>query len=589
MTPRLAPSRLYAEYIFDGNEKALHFWGPIPKNIKEAINLSTPLIEAYHKTQPLFTQERFHELIKNLEAIHRKFDMFSPQVKENIANLQEQGAVIEAGHQPALLGGPGFVINKIAAIAKIALIQQTTPIMFVGDHDHEQKELTVIHLPSPGTRGLTFSLPLSREFKLSPMHVLPLPPKEWLKNVIKKITATYHELVIGSAKQNIEAYEQSVDTLTNLLKTTYNQANSIAGWTIRLWYQIINIAQDSGVLFQNFSYPAIRELMLPAFEYLLSDSNRQILIKALNTSAEELEQLGYEPGIGRRADDYVPFHLECSTTGCYRTRLDPTITSKPSEPQLTISARCPKCKTTHTIEVKATSPDLTDWKTYLSPRVDTRAFLVQSYTPIILHVGGEGETSYHAQVIPALQANNSVAPIFYRYTRIYYENPWSNRLARQLARENLTPLNYEELQRFKAAINTGYDEENTGVVQSLFAAIQEHITDTIERLIEAESQLETERNEIISHQHEITDLTLKKENQAQIGRLTRRRQILQTYLSQMFGRYSPERFGQEVSYLWLDAAISLGPSHHFNRLLAHYQKYTPSSATFYLVNQKMQY
>jgi uncharacterized protein YllA (UPF0747 family) len=589
MTPRLAPSKLYAEYIFDGNEAALQFWGPIPKNIKEAINLSTPLIDAYQKIQPVFTQERFHGLIKSLEAIHKKFDMFSPQVKENLANLQKQGAVIEAGHQPALFGGPGFVINKIAAIAKIALIQQTTPLMFVGDHDHEQKELTVIHLPSPGPRGLTFSLPVSREFRMSPMHVLPLPPKKWLKNVIEKITATYHELVIGSAKQNREDYEQRLNILRKLLETTYNQANSIAEWTIRLWYQIINITQDSGVLFQNFSYPAIRELMVPAFEYLLRDTNRRNFIKALNTSAEKLEQLGYEPGIGRRADDYVPFHLECPTADCNRTRLDPTITSKPSEPHITISAQCSKCKITHTIEVKATAPDLADWKTYLSPRVDTRAFLVQSYTPVILHVGGAGETSYHAQVIPALQATNSVAPIFYRYTRIYYENPWSNSLAQKLAREKLMPLNHEELQCFEAAINTGYDEENTGVVQSLFAASQEHITDTIERLIEAESQLEKERNKTINHQREITNLTLKKENQAKIGRLTRRRQILQTYLSQMFGRYSTERLGQEVSYLWLDAAISIRPSHHFSRLLAHYQKYTPSSATFYLVNQRMQH
>lgn len=568
---------------------APQFWGPIPRNIKEAISLSTPLIYAYQTSQPLFTQERLKTLSQTIRSTHQKYKTLSPQVKKNLLQLEERGAVIEAGHQPALLGGPGFVINKIAAIAKVASIQGATPVMFVGDHDHEQKELTVIHLPSPGPRGLTFSLPVPSEFKMSPMHVLPLPPKDWIKQVIEKITATYHELVAGSAKKNLRVYEKRIDIIRDLLETTYNQARTISEWTTRLWMRIVNLSQDSGVLFQQFSNPTIRELMLPAFEYLLAAPNQQHLIHALNESAIQLEQLGYEPGIGRRADEYVPFHIECPTKGCNRTRLDPTLTLNPSGTQTTVSAECPKCKITHTIEVNATAPDLSEWKTYLSPRVDTRAFLVQSYTPVILHVGGAGETSYHAQVSPSLHANNSVVPIFYRYTRLYYQNPWTNRTAQRLAHENLTPLNHNELQCFESAINTGYNEENTGVVQSLFAATQEHISDTTERLINAESQLEKARSEIIIGQREMTDSSRKEESQSQIGVLTRRRQVLQTYLSQMFGRYSAERLGQEVSFIWIDVAISLDPEHHFTRLLSHYREYTPSAATFYLVDERLQH
>jgi uncharacterized protein YllA (UPF0747 family) len=588
MKPQPPPSKLYADYIFDNNKAALQFWGPIPKNIKEAIDLSTPLIDNYPKVQPLFSQERSQALNRIIKTIHQQYGTLTPKVKENLELLEERAAVIEAGHQPALLGGPGFVINKIAAIMTVASMQHTAPVMFVGDHDHEQKELTVAHLPSPGPRGLTFSFPVPREFRMSPMHVIPLPPKQWLKDVVVKITSTYHELVASSAKQNRNLYDARAKRIQDLLESTYDQASTISEWTTRIWMRIINMGQDSGVLFQRFSNPKIRELMLPAFEYLLTKPNREHLIQALNGSAEKLEQLGYEPGIGRRTDEYVPFHLECLTKGCNRTRLDPTLSLNTSETQIAISAQCPKCKTTHTLEVKATAPDLTQWTAHLSPRVDTRAFLVQSYTPVIVHIGGAGETSYHAQVTPALKANSSISPIFFRYTRLYYENPWTNRTAQRLVRENLTPLNQEELQRFRSAINTGYTEENAGVVQALFAASQEHIIDTFEELVTVESQLEKDRTTIINQQREITDPSQRKTSQKQIGVLTRRRQVLQTYLSQMFGRFSAERLGQEVSYIWIDAAMSLDPDHHFNRLRSYYHDYTPSAATFYLVDESVQ-
>ncbi len=568
--------------MFDGRKTALQFWGPIPRNIKEAISLSTPLTHAYREKQPHFSLERIKTLCDAIRKTHQELKMLTHQTRDQLRNLEEQGAVIEAGHQPALLGGPGFVINKIAAITKIATLAKATPVMFVGDHDHEQKELTVVHLPSPGPRGLTFSLPVNREYRLSPLHMLPLPTKDWLRQVIEKITSTYHELVAGSAKKQLSRYEERAATIVNIIQSTFEQAQTISDWTTRLWTQIISQAQDTGVLFHVFSNPAIRELMLPAFEYLLTESNRLALIQALNESAEKLESLGYEPGIGRRTADYVPFHLECLTKGCHRTRLDPTLSVNKAKTKTTISATCPKCKATHQLEVDPTAPDLTEWKLFLSPRVDTRAFLVQSYTPVILHVGGAGETNYHAQVSPALHANNSIIPIFFRYTRIYYENPWTNHNAQRLTKEQLTPLDHNELQCFNSAITTGYTEENGRIVQSLFAASEEHIKGTAKRLIQAERQLENERNEIILQQRNSTDPAQNRESQTQIGLLTRRRQVLQTYLSQMFGRYSVERLGQEASFIWIDASMSLDPRLHFSILCNHYQEYTPSTGTTYL-------
>ncbi len=586
MTPPAMPSKMYSEYVFDGNELAPRFWGPIPLNMKEAVTISRPLIKGYRTNQqPIFSQKRLSRFCDAIRNIHRESQMLTPKVKKNLELLEEQTAVVEAGHQPAFFGGPGFVINKLATISRLATLQNTVPVMFVGDHDHEQKELTVIHLPSPGPRGITFSMPIPREYKQSPMHVLPLPPQTWLRKALTKISSTYHELVAGLPKEQKSQYENRIQTLTSILESTFTQAHTISEWSLLLWMKIVNLSQDSGILFQVFSNASIRQLMLPAFEYLLKSPTRSRLIQALNHSGGQLEEFGYTPGIGIRTEDYVPFHLECPTKGCHRTRLDPTLSHPITIGKVEIGARCPKCRADHSILIKEESPDLSPWADFLSPRVDTRAFLVQSYTPVILHVGGAGETDYHAQVSPALEAIQSISPIFFRYNRLYYGNPWTRRQAQKLLSENLSSLQPRELHCHTSAITTGYNEENPGVTRSLLAASGEYILETAAQLISDESRLEKERMDTIIQQREATDPTSKEKLQSKVGILTRRRQLVQTYLSQMFGRYSPERLGQESSFAWIDSAISLEPNDLFKRLSAHYQLLTPPSATHYLFDE----
>ncbi|MFW9830992.1 MAG: bacillithiol biosynthesis BshC [Candidatus Thorarchaeota archaeon] len=588
MTQPLIPSKLFSDYVFEGKETALQFWGPIPHNMKETISISSPLISIYQEErQPLFSKERFAELLRAISELHQKHDLLTPTIKENLSILEERSAIVEAAHQPALLGGPGFVINKIAAISKLASYQNSIPMMFVGDHDHEQKELTVIHLPSPGPRGILFSMSIPSEYRRSPIHVLPLPPKKWLTQTLEKIRSTYHELVASSAKQKNNFYAENIKPLLEVLETTYNQSNNLSDWTLQIWMRVINLSKDCGVLFQSFSSPRVQQLMFPAFEYLLNSNNRSKHLKALNQTADQLQQLGYQPSISYRTDDYVPFHLECPSKGCNRTRLEPLLSTNRSHSAIIITAQCPKCKNNHSLETKAKTPDLSEWKGFLSPRVDTRAFLVQSYTPVIIHVGGAGETSYYAQVSPALKAIHSTVPIFYRYSRLYYSNPWTRHLANRLTKEGFTPLKPEELQRFISSVKAEYSEENVGVVSSLFAACEEYINETATKLIQAEGILETKRNQIIQQQRNTTDNIHKKDLQTRVGVITRHRQLMQTYLSQTYGRYSAERMGQEVSFAWIDAAVSFGIKNHFPRLLEHYQLLTPSSGTFYLFDNSL--
>jgi hypothetical protein len=399
---------------------------------------------------------------------------------------------------------------------------------------------------------------------------------------MRKIEATYHELAAGQPREQRLMYAQRADIILQLLRDTYARATSLADWTMWLWMRLINTNDDTGILFQPFSHSMIRRLMLPAFEYLMTSTIRRRFIAALNHAAKQLQDAGYTPGIGIRLDNYVPFHLECPTQGCNRTRLEPALQEQAQGRVLNVTATCPKCKSTHTLEMTAAHPDLSQWTDYLSPRVDTRSFLAQTCAPIVLHVGGNGEASYYAQVSPAMSTIDAVAPIFFKYTRLFYGNSWTRSLAAKLEQEKLPILKPGNLWTFRAAIQTTYREDNAGVTRALFAACGEYIDATAQHLATKEAQLERRRTKIIGAQRHVADKIQRRKLRTDVRRLTELGQILQIYQSQMFGRYAPERFGQEVSFAWIDMALSLGPNELFDRLRSHYHALTPSAATFYL-------
>jgi len=611
--PSGSPANLLLHaYVFDGDLAASRFWGTIPLAAGEVRALSQPLIRAYKESLvPLYSQDRLEQFCRVLTSLHHSYGLLDDRLHGLLDRLAGGGPAIEAGHQPALMGGPGLIINKMAAATRLAHLQGAVPLMFVGGHDQEQKELTVVHLPSPGPRGITLALPIPKEYKGSPLHALPKPPKKWLDKASTLIQSTYHELVASSLpRPQRQTYTDRLDHIMTLLRQTHAQATSFSDWTLRLWAQLVRTEEELGEedegwiplplrfqverhldscphpLFHPFSEPAVRRLMLPAFEYLLTPRIRSRLISALNRAAEQLRSLGYKPGIGPRPPTYLPFQLECPTPGCHRTRLEPVLTEPPSSPgRLRLEATCPKCRETHSLEVSASHPDLTQWQEYLSPKVDTRPFLTLTYAPIVAHVGGAGETSYYAQVAPALAAVGAAVPVFFRYTRLFYGNPWTRRLASQLEQEGLASLAPHTLRSYRAAVATGYRDRNMGVVRCLFAACNEHIQDTLQRLTQEASQLEKKRAQTLAQARREEDQAKRIQLQREVGHLAKVRQLARTYLSQAFGRYSPERYGQEVSWNWIDMALSLGPGRLFRLLLTHYQPLTPNSATFYLPDQ----
>jgi hypothetical protein len=68
----------------------------------------------------------------------------------------------------------------------------------------------------------------------------------------------------------------------------------------------------------------------------------------------------------------------------------------------------------------------------------------------------------------------------------------------------------------------------------------------------------------------------------EMRRMQAEAQVIDNYLSWAFGRFSPEKYGQEVNWLWLDLAAATGLGDLMGAYLRQYNSYTPNSSLFFV-------
>ena len=57
---------------------------------------------------------------------------------------------------------------------------------------------------------------------------------------------------------------------------------------------------------------------------------------------------------------------------------------------------------------------------------------------------------------------------------------------------------------------------------------------------------------------------------------------LDSYLSYAFGHFAPEKYGQEVSWAWIDLALASGVGENVGIYKRLYGGWTPNSTVFYV-------
>lgn len=567
---------LYSQYLEAGQHQDLvrALWGSVPANLIEAHKLAANKRVSYGNSA-----QAIEELKKGMERQHREWGLLTEGVQRSIERL-EMG-VVETGQQPMCLGGPSLILNKIACSQRLSSSDHEepfVPLFYVADYDGVQGELLNIRVPSPSPRGLLISLP-DDDLWESPVYQLKTPSEDWLKKSVDKVLSNYRGL-LGDAEPNLrERKIENLEHALTILKMAFHSSENVSEWSTKTIGTLVDVEGELGVPILSFSSPYTRPLFLRGYELLLSEPNRGRFIAASNRAVELIEGAGYRAQIGSRTDDYVPFFLECLNERCHRRRIELKYGAQEGSSSARITGKCPSCGEDYEFSFDAERPDLSEIANWISPRVDSRQIIVDSVIPVVCHVGGPGEASYYAEVTPAATSIGVPFPAFMRYTRVFYNTPWNERQSDRLREEGCPTLTDEDmfsaLNRWTSARNAG----DGAKIAYAHSDMRKKVESTRDRLLERMNALNKEIGEIKGHLHE-------PQGRPALLKELREKQWLynavDAYLSSAFGRFSPEHFGQEVSWSWLDLATVSGVKDLMGVFMRQYNDHTPNASTFFV-------
>jgi hypothetical protein len=535
------------------------------------------LVEARKSYKP--EEESVEELAKAIGRKMRSLGLLTGPVSEALDRLCN--GVVEAGQQPMCLGGSSLILNKIVYIHAISHLGRDcfVPIFFVADYDGVQPELLNMRTPSPSSRGLLVSYPASPEFVGSPIHNLPNPDEAWLGKTIEKIEGNYRGLLREVEQGAQQRALQNLSHIFTILRNGYYSTENVSDWSTKTLASLVNVEGGLGIPFLVASDPEARRLFQAGYELLLSEPRRRLFVEASNGAVDLIEGLGFRSQIGRRDDDYVPFFLECSTPSCHGNRIELKYRRVEGSSSASVQGRCGRCDEVYAYSFNAAEPDLSEIAGRITPRVDSRQIIVDSILPVLAHVGGPGETSYYAEVIPGARALGIPFPVYLRYTRTFYNTPWNEGMARKLAMRGFPTLVREEL---FSALGAWVQAKREGNEVKLLEA-HVHIGEALDAVY---SGLLERRRGLLAEIDAVKVRLGKVVEREELMQEMRAKQVLlgevDGYLSSAFGRFSPEKYGQEVSWLWIDLAAASGVRDLTGVFARQYSAGTPNSSVFYV-------
>jgi uncharacterized protein YllA (UPF0747 family) len=565
---------LYQKYTEKdpAGEYATRLWGRIPQNMAECHGYFSEIRAKYGAPPP-----ELEGLKKAIKGQMRSLGILTKKVSGRIDSLDR--GVVETGQQPNCLGGPSFIFNKITYISTLAgLGGEYVPLYYVGDYDSVQAELLNIRVPSPSARGMLITYPSPPEYEGAPIRRLPNPDEEWLKKILEKVESNYRGLLKGVDPAKQEKILQNLAHVFTIIKGAYYSTENVADFSTKILGTVVNLEADMGVPMLSATNISIRGFFRHGYEVLLSEPNRSSFIRASNDAVDLIEGLGYRAQIGKRGRDYVPFFLECQTPSCHGSRVELKYRVA-SGSTASVEGKCPRCEQVYSYSFSAEKPDIEEIANIITPRVDSRQVVVDSVIPVVAHVGGPGETSYYAEVIPSVSQLDIPFPTYTRYARVFYNTPWNEVAGKSIEAKGYTTLSRKELFEALAGWVEAKKANNVDGIAQTHADIRKTIDDTYTALSKAKTDAESEVDSIKKRLSESSTraalMQEMKAKQAIAGELD-------SYLSYAFGHFAPEKYGQEVNWSWIDLALASGVGENVGIYKRLYGGWTPNSTVFYV-------
>ncbi len=536
---------VYDSFIWDNghDDLAKYLFDSPPKTLMETATRIPNIVEQYRQ-MGWFHEERIHLMQRCIRSANKRLGVLTPAVEGSIEALRE-GAV-EAAHQTVTLGGPTFVLNKAATAHKIVELASEEGVpagayFCVADYDEVQPELTHMRLPLLGHEGTLVSIPVPEGYEKSPVYALPLPDMDWYNSTEENIREGYRPLFKTLEGHTRILFEERLEQALSVCRWAFVNSKSLGGWGARIMGRLFNVEGHLGLPLLPAADHDIRSLLVLGMEFLLREDVREKFLSKQQEATNRIIELGFATGLNQREKDYVPFFYECPEEDCNRARA--RLEYKMSGDKVVLHGKCPVCDSEIEIEVSKNDPDLKQYAENLSPRVDSRQFILDAVIPVAVHVGGPGETAYYAQVIPVAREMRVPFPAFVKYTRQYFNTPWNEQLGKSLTDREIPSLHRGDLFKLIGKVSRfrkkkRFDEMNTAAqalhvfIHEQFAALKEYEESLEERI----SNVDTEqRDSLLSEKLEI-----------------------QRYLSWAFGHYAPGKISQESSWSWIEWAINSG-------------------------------
>jgi uncharacterized protein YllA (UPF0747 family) len=538
------PNLLYEEASLNQNSD-INFWGKVPKSYFEAVKQTISEFSPNKYGENDIGKETLETLKQFLKSWHREMGISSMKVEENIERI-DIGTIL-MGQQPVVFGGPGFIGNKFGCLAFLDKLfakndKKLAPIFFVGDYDGIQKELARVYYPNPISHSafILDSEDFLPEDSNIAAHQAKLPPQDWLEEYLHKLTENLRGFKKPLKGPNKALFEERWDHLRTIIRSSFNSSSTLSEWAAKIWGTLANLSADLGIVFFPTSHPVIRKLVAPQYHRLIQ--NRAKYAEKFIDFTKEVEVLGYKPSLPHRHDNYAPFTLECTFD---YNRIITTIVEKESD--VYAEGNCTSCNTL--VSHKVTSPeDIGKIATIIGPRVDTSQAIFQDLLNIRIRISGPGEIAYYTQVAPTLRSIGFDLPIFVKYKRAFYGKSSIEKLGKELVKRNQGSLHHDKL----------FEILRLRMIAAKAGDIQ--------KVQEAEMNM----HDFIKEQY---SLLLAGKQSIDVMK----------YLGWQFGRFTPQKFGQEVSWVWFDLAIQTGATDYIK---TYSRMYTDHSlvGTYYFIN-----
>ena len=561
------PLKYYLSYAIEGHKSWISegMKGLIPQSMSDAIILAKKINKEAEKDST--KDEIKYALGKIFENTNNKHNLLTDKAKRNLGRFLTDinGLRLEVSHQPKFLGGERFLFNKIGCGAAFANLDDSIiPIFYVADYDKVHSELIKTKFSqsdSPNGFSISVEPEVEKNFRGKRIRNLPLPSLSYLLEQFQEIKKKYGNSINSCLEDNWhkKLLEERLEEALRLIKIAHNNAENYTDWFINIIGTISNVIFDQGYLFISASDIEYKKLLTPFYETLLENQSKyaDTYIDLKNQFIEN----NIRPPLREIRRDFVPFFYECNTEGCHCRRLE--LTGQDYTSMIHVKCECKECGNLIDFSLEKDNPDLSEHVAFFTPRVESRQYLVSKTIQPAIHIAGTGEARYYTMGIPLIKrfdANISLPVIFF-YNKITMNTFMTRKLEQALVKLNVPNF----LDNIKGLM------KNLGKFNKLLNKPKDYAQDRA-KVIEI----------ITNFKSYMTQLEIILENNQTTNMASEEKNLVSSYLSNMFGKISKEKSGQEVVFHWLDLSLKNGLSNLFKDYLQIYKPWLPPGMEIFL-------